>query len=203
MEKCSKETRKKTVTVTLFSLQIISRACAANLSFCLVTNFWFISSTSTPKYSYHKVPYGPLTEELARKCLRTLSQKMHVALKELHDYGIYTYNDFHLPNVCFNSAYDVVMERCESKTWSLLANKLGELSYMYTKPETLTGDFTAKVLDYIELGWILAWVLNDEADDYRKRNIGKTRVLKFKVTLSCLNLSSTVYILTSDVKSHH
>lgn len=99
----------------------------------------------------------------------------------------------------FNSAYDVVMERCESKTWSLLANKLGELSYMYTKPETLTGDFTAKGLDYIELGWILAWVLNDEADDYRKRNIGKTRVLKFKVTLSCLNLSSsTVYILTSE-----
>lgn len=107
-------------------------------------------------------------------------------------------NDFHLPNVCFNSAYDVVMERCESKTCSLLANKLGELSCMYTKPETLTGDFTAKVLDYIELGWILAWVLNDEADDYRKRNIGKTRVLKFKVTLSCLNLSSTVYILTSE-----
>ena len=39
---------------------------------------------------------------------------------------------------------------------------------MYIKPETVdTDSFAASTLDYIQLGWLLVWVLaNDENDDY-------------------------------------
>ena len=118
--------------------------------------------------SYERVPHGPLEEVQASKYLRTVSEKICTALMELHGLGL-AHGDVRLPNVCFNSDYDAVlidMERCapvKDSRFSLCV-QLGEESCMYRKPETLAGILTAERLDYIQLGWLLAWVLNDTGD---------------------------------------
>ena len=104
----------------------------------------------------------------ASKYLRTVSEKIYTALVELHSFG-YAHGDVRLPNVCFNSNYDAVlidMERCAcSETRPLrLCVQLGNQSCMYRKPEMLQGILTASRLDFIQLGWLLVWVLNYTGD---------------------------------------
>ena len=123
--------------------------------------------------SYDKVPYGPLEVVQASKYLRTISEKISTALEELHGYG-FSHGDVRLPNVCFNSNYDVVLidlERCTpiiENGQPHLCMALGDHSCLYRKPEMLQGILTAKRLDYIQLGWLLVWVLHDTGD-YHER----------------------------------
>ena len=114
-------------------------------------------------FSYDKVPYGPLREEQAHKYLKTLSEKLCAALEELHRFG-YAHSDIRLPYVCFNSNYDAVlidMERCTRvEVRSPLSMELHTISCMYRKPKNMLESFTAQRMDYVQLGWLLVWVLN-------------------------------------------
>ena len=67
-----------------------------------------------PVYTYTRVPFSPLIVSQAVLCLRSLVEGIRTALCELHHLGL-TYNDIRLPNICFNSMYQVVlidMDRC-------------------------------------------------------------------------------------------
>ena len=122
-------------------------------------------------FSYDKVPYGPLREEQARKYLKTLSEKICAALEELHRFG-YAHCDIRLPNVCFNSNYDAVlidMERCTcAEVRSPLTMELHTISCMYRKPKNMLESFTSQRMDYVQLGWLLVWVLNC-TEEYHER----------------------------------
>ena len=143
-------------------------------SFACQFRHFIVPVTQEPNIiHYDKVPYGPLEEDQACNYLRTLSQKVCAALEELHGIG-YAHGDLRLPNVCFSSVYDAVlidMDRCtrinENKQ-SELCVQLGDKSCMYQMPETIDGVLNGKRLDYIQLGWLLVWMLNCEAD-YHKR----------------------------------
>ena len=55
-----------------------------------------------------------LPTEKAYTHLRTYSEKVYEALKQLHSFG-YVHGDVRLPNVCFNENFDAVLidlERC-------------------------------------------------------------------------------------------
>ena len=120
---------------------------------------------------YDRLPYGPLEEAQALKYLRTLTKKVRTALEELHEFG-FGHGDVRLPNVCFNSNFDAVlidMERCTLvDTFPNICMQLDTLSCMYETPHGMTGIFTARRMDYMQLGWLLVWVLHNRGD-YHKR----------------------------------
>jgi len=124
------------------------------------------------------VPYGPLEEEQACKYLRTLSERICAAFEELHRFG-YAHSDVRLPNVGFNVNCDAVlidMERCTPvDEQSPFCLQLGMQSCMYRKPETMQGVFTAKRMDYVQLGWLLVWMLNCTGDYHKSGFLGVTK----------------------------
>ena len=122
---------------------------------------------------YSKLPYGPLDRLQATKFLKTFVEKVDLALTELHNMGI-AHSDVHLPNICFNHQYDAVlidMERCcDAKKFPDIAVHLQSCMYTQLKRDFFSGER----MDYMQLGWLVAWVLSDKDEngksDYHDRS---------------------------------
>ena len=68
------------------------------------------------------------------------------------------------------------MERCTPvDEQSPLCLQLGMQSCTYRKPETMQGVFTAKRMDYIQLGWLLVWMPNCTGDYHKSGFLGVTK----------------------------
>ena len=161
----------------------------------------------TRMFKYTRVSYSPLNRVQAHRCLRTLVVKINEALVELHGIG-FSHSDIRLPNICFNCNYDAVLidlDRCEPwnqfpKAVSCFAGK----SCMYEMPEAIGAvQFNGKHMDYVQLGWLVAWVLSDESDYHDRKwteqneeitsdNFVSTLVLHGNCDLSALNNSNVV-----------
>ena len=139
---------------------IVPEFCQPHLFECLV--------------KYSKLPYGLLDRLQAGKLLKTFVEKVDLALTELHNMGI-AHSDVRLPNICFNHQYDAVlidMERCcDAKKFPHIAVRLP--SCMYTQPKNVDF-FSGECMDYMQLGWLVAWVLSDKDEngksDYHDRS---------------------------------
>ena len=116
-------------------------------------------------FKYEKVHYSPLEVKDARKVLQTLAEKIKAALDELHEQG-FMHCDVRLPNICFNEQLDAVLIdvdracRTNDVTWYGVVH-----SCMYKVPRGARDTFC---LDFMQLGWLLAWVLHPEGA-YHKR----------------------------------
>ena len=136
-------------------------------------HFIIPAKTKTHLFCYDKVPFGPLREDQAHKCLKTLSEKIAAALEELHGFG-FAHGDVRLPNVCFNINYDAVLidmersGRIGDRAYSTKLFGLCDTSCMYRRSEKFVGRFTEDLLDNVQLGWLLVWVLNP-TEDYHER----------------------------------
>ena len=130
----------------------------------------FVVMTPTNRknlFYYEKVPYGPLEEDQAYRYMKTLTVKIFDALKELHKFG-YAHCDVRLPNVCFNSAHDAVLidvERCRALSKEISLEYEG---CMYRKPETMTAKWCSEKMDFVQLGWLILWLLNP-TENYHNR----------------------------------
>ena len=114
----------------------------------------------------------------ARWCPRTLVKKIHEALSELHGIG-FSHADVCLPNICFNCEYEAILidlDRCVSRNMYLaLAMSFEETSCMYSKPNGISAsDFNGEHLDYLQLGWLVAWMLSNDSN-YHTRTWGGSR----------------------------
>lgn len=117
--------------------------------------------------------YDPLNPDKARRCLRTLVMKINDALTEHHGMGI-AHNDVRLANICFSSAHDAVLIDLDMCTiWNkylTAVSRFGGKSCMYYRPELLdVKSFNGKHLDYIQLGWLVAWVLSNDLDYHDRK----------------------------------
>ena len=117
-------------------------------------------------FKYEKVHYSPLEVKDARKVLQTLSEKIKAALDELHEQG-FMHCDVRLPNICFNEQLDAVLidvdRACRTNN---VTRHVGVVdSCMYIVPRGARDTFC---LDFMQLGWLLAWVLHPEGA-YHKR----------------------------------
>ena len=121
-------------------------------------------STASKVYMYPIVPHSPLEVKDAFKVLRTLSEKIKAALDELHGHG-FTHNDVRLPNICFNDQLDAVLidldRACEGRTSLVTIID----SCMYDRPRGAGPDFC---LDFMQLGWLLAWVLHPQGNYHQR-----------------------------------
>lgn len=115
-------------------------------------------------YEYPKVTHGQLTREQAHSCLREFVFTLNQALQELHGMG-FSHNDLRLPNVCFNDQYEAVLidlDRCYtiSKPHPYFSGAVQ--SCMYRKPllANVRMDIIGKYTDYVQLGWLVAWIVS-------------------------------------------
>lgn len=116
-------------------------------------------------FKYPKVRYNPLEVEDARKVLRTLSEKIKDALSGLHEFGI-IHNDVRLPNICFDDDFNAVLIDLDRASADGSSDLVGTIdSCMYNVPHDKC-DFS---LDFIQLGWLLAWVLYSVGDYHQRK----------------------------------
>lgn len=119
-------------------------------------------------YKYQKVRYSPLSAEKARMCLQGLVTSFKVALDELHALQT-SHNDARLPNVCFNDKYEAVIidvDRCYDieglhPYFATLSSCMYENFREMGAP---IGQFT----DYMQLGWMVAWILDNSQDEHAR-----------------------------------
>ena len=116
-------------------------------------------------FKYPKVRYNPLKVKDAYRVLRTLSEKIKDALCELHEFGI-IHNDVRLPNICFDDDFNAVLVDLDRASANGSSDLVGTMdSCMYIVPHNKR-DFS---LDFIQLGWLLAWVLHSEGDYHQRK----------------------------------
>ena len=123
-------------------------------------------------FTYLKVPHGPLSPDNAHRFLRTFVEKVNEALTELHGVGL-SHLDVRLPNICFDNEFNAVLIDVDrSEECNVYPGISSEMEgCMYQKPELLLQkDFTGERLDYIQLGWMVAWILDSsKITDYNER----------------------------------
>ena len=122
-------------------------------------------------YRYQIVDHSPMTVEEAHKCLYYLVIGIHKALSQLHSFGL-CHNDVRLPNLCFNSSYEVVLidlDRCALGT--ARPTSFGK-SCMYDMGRVKLDQNPSRQFDFFQLGVLVAWILDTPADgDYHGRKI--------------------------------
>ena len=118
------------------------------------------------KYAF----YSPLSVSEAKYCLWSLIAGIREALDELHSFGL-SHNDVRLPNICFNSSYQVVlidMDRCYQCDEYHPIFGSSSSSCMYTLlPSSSLED--RKMTDFFQLAWLVMWVLDHSSENYHER----------------------------------
>lgn len=120
---------------------------------------------------YSRIHFSPLKAMQALLCLRTLVKGIKKALDELHSLGL-AHNDVRLANICFDLSFEAVlidMDRCYpiAMLHPMFTGSVSTSSCMYTmQSELQLGSET----DYLQLGWLVAWVLDSSGGDYHKRD---------------------------------
>ena len=142
-----------------------------------------LTVTSTPKYfvvprrtvsekllfKYPMVHFNPLKDKEASQCLRTLVEKVKVALDELHSYG-FSHNDVRVANIAFNENYEAVLidlDRCCRISKLHPYFRIPKLGCMYNWVDNNILD-NGEQTDFFQLGWLVMWLL-DKQDSYHDR----------------------------------
>ena len=125
-----------------------------------------VKMSSCVYFKYACVPHDPLRREEARLCLIELYAKVCQAVNELHDMLEMAHMDIRLDNICFSDMCDVVLIDFDR---SVPVNKsCGLLDVRY--PSCMFhNSMTPVEHDWRQVGWLLAWVLDSEAQDYHGR----------------------------------
>ncbi len=125
-------------------------------------------------YRYEYMPHAGLVWKEAKCCLRELVLGIYDALCEIHGLG-FKHNDLRLDNICFaNDCMPVLIDfdrstRLEDNAYF----DINDLSCMYNleePPFNPNGN-----TDFLQLGWLTAWVLDSEHSDYHERKWGTQR----------------------------
>lgn len=84
-------------------------------------------------------------------------------LEQLHEFG-FAHNDIRLENICFSRDFDAVLIDLERCTPVIKVHPLMGASptCMYQFPDTADYTFDGKHSNYMQLGWLVAWVVTSK-----------------------------------------
>ena len=121
-------------------------------------------------YCYRKVKFRPLRLEEASQCLRPLLRSVSKAIEELHGYNL-SHNDIRLPNICFNEDYEAVLIDIDStcgidRLHDYFINGVRSCMYNVKELQIETRNVTGKQTDYMQLGWMVTYILDPSADEH-------------------------------------
>ncbi len=125
-------------------------------------------------YSYKYFPHAPLNWYDAKRCLRQLVVGVNTALTKLQSQNV-RHNDLRLDNICFDEQFrPCFIDFDRSSARKVQACKYfdgyGNSSCMYNldNPEWKDEARDANT-DYMQLGWMVAWLFVDKELDYHSR----------------------------------
>ena len=96
-------------------------------------------------------------------CLHDFLKGLAQAIQEFHQHG-FAHQDIRLENVCFNEQYEPVLIDLDRSIEITGSPIFYGKSCMYMR----AGEMTPDQIDWIQVGWLAAWVLHCE-DDYHER----------------------------------
>ena len=117
----------------------------------------------------------PLTREEARRCLKDFVKKINKALQSIHQENFH-HGDVRLENICFvlsedSTDFDVRLIDLEigyvgqAAECKCVYSENSLISCLYSIPKTFGDDGD---IDYLQLGYMILWVFNDDCNDYHK-----------------------------------
>ena len=174
-----------------YRLEIV---CRAMLSVQSMNYAYAIKETET-FFQYRTVRYDPMINTDAKRCLRQFYSGVHNALEKVHNELKLAHMDVRLDNICFNGEFQPILidfDRAMSTSRAFEEVPYGE-SCMYPEWVELPEKF-----DWIQLGWVIAWVLRDEVYDYHSATFEELpQHLKESETLRILIKDGTcrVYVI--------
>ena len=116
----------------------------------------------TKFYRYRNVRYDPLSDTEVLTCLRDFYSGVHDALEKVHNELKLAHMDIRLNNICFDDLYrPILIDFDRSSRTGLSAFPDYGVSCMYP-----AGPIPPEKIDWIQVGWVLAWVLCDTLYDY-------------------------------------
>lgn len=116
---------------------------------------------------YDALPHDPLSVEEARLCLLNFLELLSDKIFDYHSHG-FAHQDIRLPNVCFDESYQPVLIDLDRTLENVEVVVAHGKSCMYTgSPNPIKND-------WVQLGWLTAWVL-DDSGDYHTRTLETLR----------------------------
>ena len=112
-------------------------------------------------FFYPKVDFNPMSRDEAKYCLRDLVQNICKCLEDLHKFG-YAQRDVRLPNICFDANHCPVLIDLDFCCPVDELRYVGSDSVLYKFKE----GWNSRNADFMQLGWLVLWVLNDSLQDY-------------------------------------
>ena len=112
-------------------------------------------------FMYTRVYYNPMNCVEARRCLNGIYCSVCNSLHQFHNILQLAHLDVRLDNICFNQSYRPIfidLDRSESVHQKVLGYADSH-SCMYVK------GMAAGETDWIKLGWLIAWVLDENCTD--------------------------------------
>ncbi len=156
--------------VHLVALQMLSKI--STLQFLLHISFFCIPARSMVAYKYSRVPHNCMTPHEAKQCLKMLVSGLQHCLSELHKVAKICHNDIRLENVCFGNEFQPILidlDRCTElckDPYSLFGSSADSCMYDISElPQLQSGEKT----DFFQVGWLVAWVMNEEDENYHDR----------------------------------
>ena len=116
-------------------------------------------------YMYTRVYYDPMNCDEARKCLKQFYCSVRNSLRQLHNILELAHLDIRLDNICFNQSFQPVFIDLDRNM------TVSEKKVMYTDSHSCmyVEGMRAGHTDWIQLGWLIAWVLDENCTDYHGR----------------------------------
>ena len=106
-----------------------------------------------------------MTVEEAKKCLQHFFCEVRSVIGQLHDTYKLAHMDIRLDNICFNQQFKPLLSDLDRS--EVLGTDLGEES-AYASCMSRS-DLSPEKTDWMQLGWMIAWIL-EPGEDYHDRD---------------------------------
>jgi hypothetical protein len=130
-------------------------------------NFLQIELITWFGYKYKKIKYDSLSRQEARECIVDFVKGVRKRLKDLHALSL-AHNDLRLDNVCFNDDYEVVLIDMDGVKDAEDAYHFHFDSCMYKPLRINNNEWLILNTDYLQLGCIIMWTMNDYTCSYHQ-----------------------------------
>ena len=116
-------------------------------------------------FKYERVHYDPLTVEEAKKCLQHFFGEVRSVSGQLHDTYKLAHRDIRLDNICFNQQFKPILLDLDRSEW-IGTDFVEESAYASCMSRS---DLSPEKTDWLQVGWMLAWIL-EPGEDYHDRD---------------------------------
>ena len=112
-----------------------------------------------------RVHYDPMTAEEAKNCLQNFFSEVRSVIGQLHDTYKLAHLDIRLDNICFNQQFKPILIDLD-RSEGIGTDRIYQSDYASCMSRS---DMSPEKTDWLQLGWMIAWIL-EPGEDYHDRD---------------------------------